>query len=120
MPVALDPNWIFPSGRYRHNSLSVLNTQSGPMRRPVLTLSISTGPFFSLRMAPFETNALSCVLSSDGRMGTGISKAEEFRSSAAECDKLAEQAKDPEAKRMLREAASNWRKMAEQAQRFGL
>jgi hypothetical protein len=53
-------------------------------------------------------------------MGTGISKAEEFRSSAAECDKLAEQAKDPEAKRMLREAASNWRKMAEQAQRFGL
>ena len=48
-----------------------------------------------------------------------MSKAEEFRTNAAQCDKLAEQAKDPEAKRMLREAADNWRKMAEQAERLG-
>jgi hypothetical protein len=34
-----------------------------------------------------------------------MSKVEEFQASAAECDKLADQAKDPEAKRMLREAA---------------
>jgi hypothetical protein len=46
-----------------------------------------------------------------------MSKADEFRASAVECDKLADQAKDPEAKRMLREAADNWRKMADQAQR---
>jgi hypothetical protein len=46
-----------------------------------------------------------------------MTKAEEFLVSAAECDKLADQAKDPEAKRMLREAADNWRKMAQQAER---
>jgi hypothetical protein len=46
-----------------------------------------------------------------------MSKAEEFRISAAECDKLANQAKDPEAKRLLHETADNWRKMADQAQR---
>jgi hypothetical protein len=34
--------------------------------------------------------------------------------------KLTDQAKDPEAKRMLREAADNWRKMAYQAQRLSL
>jgi hypothetical protein len=49
----------------------------------------------------------------------GVSKADEFRASAAECDNLADKAKDPEAKRMLREAADNWRKMSEQAQRLG-
>ncbi len=48
-----------------------------------------------------------------------MSKVDEFRANAAECEKLADQAKDPEAKRMLREAADNWRKMADQAQRLG-
>jgi hypothetical protein len=48
-----------------------------------------------------------------------MSKAEKLRAHTAECDKLADQATDPEAKRMLREAADNWRKMAEQARRHG-
>ena len=48
-----------------------------------------------------------------------MSKAEEFRISAAERDNLANQAKDPEAKRMLHETADDWRKMADQAQRYG-
>jgi hypothetical protein len=46
-------------------------------------------------------------------------KAETFRAKAAECDKLADQAKDPEAKRMFGEAANHWRAMAEQALRHG-
>jgi hypothetical protein len=37
-----------------------------------------------------------------------MSKAEEFRISAAERDNLANQAKDPEAKRMLHETAERW------------
>jgi hypothetical protein len=42
-----------------------------------------------------------------------VTKAEDFRANAVECDKLADKASDPEAKRMLREAADNWRTMAE-------
>ena len=49
-----------------------------------------------------------------------MTKAEQFLASAAECDKLADQAKDPEAERMLREAGRNWRIMADQAKRNGL
>ena len=45
------------------------------------------------------------------------SKAEEFHAKAAECERKAEQAKDAEAKRLLREAADNWRRMASDAER---
>ena len=48
-----------------------------------------------------------------------MTRAEAFRAKAAECDNLADQAKDPEAKRMFGEAANHWRTMAEQAQRHG-
>jgi hypothetical protein len=48
-----------------------------------------------------------------------VSKAEEFHAKAAECDRKAEQAKDIEAKRLLKEAADNWRSMASQAERQG-
>jgi hypothetical protein len=48
-----------------------------------------------------------------------VSKAEDFRAKAVECDKLADAAWDPEAKRMLREAANNWRLLADQAERMG-
>jgi hypothetical protein len=41
--------------------------------------------------------------------------AEDFRARGAECDKLADNATDPTAKRLFREAANNWRTMAEQA-----
>jgi hypothetical protein len=37
-----------------------------------------------------------------------VSKAEYFRDKAVECDKLADEAKDVEAKRLLREAGENW------------
>jgi hypothetical protein len=46
-----------------------------------------------------------------------MSKAEEFRISAAERDNLVN--KDPEAKRMLHETADDWQNMADQAQRYG-
>jgi len=41
-----------------------------------------------------------------------MSKAEEFRDKAAECDKKAEQARDVEAKRLFRQAADDWRTLA--------
>jgi hypothetical protein len=41
-----------------------------------------------------------------------------YRTKANECDTLADEAKDPEARRMLREAADNWRTMAERAERM--
>jgi hypothetical protein len=40
-----------------------------------------------------------------------------FHARAVECDKLADEAREPEAKRMLREAADNLRAMAVQAER---
>jgi len=46
-----------------------------------------------------------------------VSKAEEFHAKAAECERKAQQAKDTEAKRLLREAADNWRSMASDAER---
>jgi hypothetical protein len=48
-----------------------------------------------------------------------MTRADAFRVKAAECDNLADQAKDPETKRMFAEAANHWRMMAEQAQRHG-
>jgi hypothetical protein len=42
---------------------------------------------------------------------------DECRARAAECDKKAEQAKSPEAKRLLEDAAIEWRTMAAIADR---
>jgi hypothetical protein len=41
-----------------------------------------------------------------------VTKLEYFRAKAVECDKLADKATDPEGKRMLREAAEDWRWLA--------
>jgi hypothetical protein len=54
-----------------------------------------------------------------GHMAYWVSKAEEFRARAAECEEKANQAKDAEAKRLLREAAETWRSMATQVERLG-
>jgi hypothetical protein len=52
--------------------------------------------------------------------GNGVvSKADEYRARAAECEKLAEQASEPTARNLLRQVADNWRTMAMQADRFG-
>src|SRR5579871_319468 len=48
-----------------------------------------------------------------------VSKAQELHAKAAECDLKADRAKDPEASRLLREAAASWRSMAIQAERLG-
>jgi hypothetical protein len=47
-------------------------------------------------------------------------KAEQFRANAARCDAKAEQTKNAEAKQEFREAAENWRKLAEKAEARGL
>ena len=46
-----------------------------------------------------------------------MSKAEEFCANATECEKKAEAAKDVEAQRLLREAAVEWRTLADYAER---
>jgi hypothetical protein len=46
-------------------------------------------------------------------------KAEEYRRTAQECERMSEESKDPEAKRILKEAAEQWRNMAAQADRLG-
>jgi hypothetical protein len=46
-------------------------------------------------------------------------KADEYRRQADECDRRANQAKDPEAKRMFKAAAEQWRSMALTAERNG-
>jgi hypothetical protein len=46
-------------------------------------------------------------------------KSDQFRAYAAECDELADQAKDEEVRRQFRKAADDWRKLAEKAQRDG-
>ena len=48
-----------------------------------------------------------------------MTRAEEFRAKAAECDRLADEAIDPDAKRLLREAANNWWLIAEEAECLG-
>ena len=54
------------------------------------------------------------------RLGSKIvTRAEEFRANAVECERLAAEAIDLDAKRMLLEAADNWWLMAEQAERTG-
>ena len=44
-------------------------------------------------------------------------KAEEYRRKAEECERLAEEAKDTEAKRNLKETADQWRQAAAIAER---
>jgi hypothetical protein len=46
-----------------------------------------------------------------------MSKVDEFRAKAAECEKRAEEAKDSDARRFLAEAAESWREMAAQAEK---
>jgi hypothetical protein len=48
-----------------------------------------------------------------------VTTAEEYRAKAAECDRLAGEAENPDAKRLLREAANNWWLIAEEAERLG-
>jgi hypothetical protein len=48
-----------------------------------------------------------------------VSKAEEYRARAAECEKKATEATDVEAKRLLQDAVIEWRNMAAQADRHG-
>jgi hypothetical protein len=48
-----------------------------------------------------------------------VNRADDFRAKARECERLADEAKDYETKRILYEAAKNWRFMAEQAERLG-
>lgn len=48
-----------------------------------------------------------------------MSKAEEYRARAADCEKKATEATDIEAKRLLQEAAKEWRYMAAQADPHG-
>jgi hypothetical protein len=49
-----------------------------------------------------------------------LTTADECRARAAACDEKAEQAKDPEAKRLLEDAATEWRTMAAQADRHAV
>jgi len=46
-----------------------------------------------------------------------MSTAAEFRAKADECERNAQEATDVEAKRLLLEAAENWRTLAAQAER---
>jgi hypothetical protein len=48
-----------------------------------------------------------------------VNWADDFRAKARECDRLADEAKDYETERILREAAKNWRFMADQAELLG-
>jgi hypothetical protein len=48
-----------------------------------------------------------------------VNRADDFRAKATECERLADETKDSEVKRILREAAKNWRFMADQAERLG-
>jgi hypothetical protein len=46
-------------------------------------------------------------------------KIEVFRSRAAECERLANEVTDPDTRRILREAATNWRIIANRIERMG-
>jgi len=48
-----------------------------------------------------------------------MTNAAEFRANADECEQKAHQTKDVEAKRVLREAAQEWRALAAHAERRG-
>jgi hypothetical protein len=47
-----------------------------------------------------------------------MKRADDFRAKATACDKLADEAQEPEAKRTLQEAAKNWRVLADQIERW--
>ena len=46
-----------------------------------------------------------------------MNKSEDFRSYAAECEKIAREAKDPDTKRRFDEMAADWKQMAEYLER---
>jgi hypothetical protein len=46
-----------------------------------------------------------------------MSKARDYRSKAENCERLADKAKDRDAKQMLQDVARKWRQMAVQAER---
>ena len=46
-------------------------------------------------------------------------KAEEYRRKAGECERMADETKDAEAKRNLKEAADQWQQVASVAERHG-
>ena len=48
-----------------------------------------------------------------------MTKAEEYRQRAKECEQMATNTKDPEAKRAFTEAAHQWRHLAAQVERWG-
>jgi hypothetical protein len=48
-----------------------------------------------------------------------VKRTDDFRARAVECDKVADEAEDLKAKRILHEAARNWRVVAEHAKHFG-
>ena len=68
-------------------------------------------------VAPFELKP-SSGLSFPQSSGLPMTETDYFHARAVECDKLADEAKDYEAKRTLREAADNLRVMAVQAERW--
>jgi hypothetical protein len=47
-----------------------------------------------------------------------MSKSEEYRRKAEECDALAAKATDPDAKRLLTQIAADWRSMAKQVEKW--
>ena len=47
-----------------------------------------------------------------------MKRPDDFRAKATECDKLADEVQEPEAKRTLQEAAKNWRVLADQVERW--
>ena len=47
-----------------------------------------------------------------------LKRPDDFRAKATECDKLADEVQEPEAKRTLQEAAKNWRVLADQVERW--
>jgi hypothetical protein len=48
-----------------------------------------------------------------------MTKADEYRAKALECERMARNARDPEAKRQLQDLAFEWRQMADQADKHG-
>jgi hypothetical protein len=52
--------------------------------------------------------------------GNAVGKVEYYRAKALECDVLADKATDAEARRLLREAAEDWRILAAQVEQLRL
>jgi hypothetical protein len=84
------------------------------------------GSFFILEfllLVPFgKRNERVPVSSSYNYRGLmfAVSQVDYFRAKAIECEKLADKAADPEAERMLREAAEDWRMLVAQVEQRNL